>query len=90
MNYTYIIECSDGTLYTGWTNNLEKRIAVHNQGKGAKYTRTRLPVVLKYYEVYEQKEEAMRREYQIKHMSRREKIQLIQSKVKEIEKIKKI
>lgn len=81
MNYTYILECSDGTLYTGWTNNLEKRIATHNQGKGAKYTRTRLPVTLKYFEVFEKKEEAMRREYEIKQMNRREKVQLIQSSV---------
>ena len=50
MNYTYIVECKDGTLYTGWTNNLEKRIADHNSGKGAKYTRARKPVTLVYYE----------------------------------------
>lgn len=78
MNYTYILECSDGTLYTGWTNDLEKRVATHNQGKGAKYTRTRLPVILRYYEEFEHKEEAMRREYQIKQMNRKEKLKLIQ------------
>ena len=50
MNYTYIVECKDGTLYTGWTNNLEKRIADHNSGKGAKYTRARKPVTLVYYD----------------------------------------
>lgn len=86
MNYTYIVECSDGTLYTGWTNNLEQRITVHNQGKGAKYTRSRLPVTLKYYEVFEKKEEAMRREYQIKQMKRREKEQLIRSSMEKFEK----
>ena len=52
MNYTYIVECKDGTLYTGWTNNLEKRIADHNNGRGAKYTRARNPVTLVYYETF--------------------------------------
>ncbi len=46
MNYTYIVECGDGSLYTGWTNNLEKRIQAHKAGKGAKYTKSRLPVKL--------------------------------------------
>lgn len=78
MNYTYIVECKDGTLYTGWTNNLEKRIADHNSGKGAKYTRARKPVTLVYYETFEAKEEAMKREYAIKHMSRKEKEKLIE------------
>ncbi len=78
MNYTYILKCRDGTLYTGWTNNLEKRIAAHNSGKGAKYTRTRKPVRLVYYEIFEEKEEAMKREYAIKHMSRKEKEKLIE------------
>lgn len=77
MNYTYIVECKDGTLYTGWTNNIEKRIADHNDGKGAKYTRARRPVVLKYQEVFETKEEAMKREYAIKHLSRSKKEALI-------------
>lgn len=81
MNYTYIVECSDGTFYTGWTNDLQKRIAVHNQGKGAKYTRCRLPVVLRYYEEFEEKKEAMQREYQIKQMNRKEKLKLIQTKM---------
>ena len=48
MNYTYILRCGDGSLYTGWTNNLEKRLEEHNQGRGAKYTRAHLPVVLAY------------------------------------------
>lgn len=77
MNYTYIVKCSDGTLYTGWTNNLEKRIAAHNDGKGAKYTKTRRPVTLAYYEEFSTKEEAMRREWEIKHMTRREKMAVI-------------
>ncbi|WP_418223109.1 GIY-YIG nuclease family protein [Clostridium isatidis] len=77
MNYVYMLECSDGSLYTGWTNNLEKRIAAHNNGKAAKYTRVRLPVKLVYYEEYEDKIEAMKREYEIKQLSRKEKVKLI-------------
>ena len=61
-NYTYIVKCSDGTLYCGWTNDLEKRIAAHNAGTGAKYTKTRRPVELVYREAFETKEEAMSRE----------------------------
>lgn len=76
MNYTYILKCKDGSLYTGWTNNLDKRIADHNAGKGAKYTKSRRPVELVYHERYETKEEAMRREYEIKKMKRREKLEL--------------
>lgn len=77
MNYTYIVKCSDGTLYTGWTNNLDKRIACHNAGKGAKYTKSRIPVELVYFEEFNTKVEAMRREYEIKQMKREMKIQLI-------------
>ena len=71
------MECKDGTYYTGWTNNLDKRLKDHNDGKGAKYTKARLPVSLIYYEEYETKEEAMRREYAIKQMTRSEKSKLI-------------
>ena len=78
MNYTYIVECRDKSLYTGWTTDLEKRLLAHNQGKGAKYTRSRLPVILKYYESFETKEEAMRREYALKQLSHAEKLELIQ------------
>lgn len=77
MNYTYILKCSDGTLYTGWTNNIEKRVACHNAGKGAKYTKARLPVELVHHEIFETKEEAMKRECEIKKMSRKEKLWLI-------------
>lgn len=76
MNYTYIVRCSDGTLYTGWTNNIERRIRDHNVGKGAKYTKPRRPVTLVYLEVFETKEEAMKREYAIKRLSRDKKIEL--------------
>ena len=77
MNYTYILKCKDDTLYTGWTNNLEKRIQNHNAGKGAKYTKTRRPVEVVYYETPETKVEAMQREYAIKQLSRKEKLKLI-------------
>lgn len=77
MNYTYILRCSDGTLYTGWTNDLEKRLLTHNSGKGGKYTRARLPVELVYCEEHSSKEEAMRREWQIKQLTREEKLSLI-------------
>ncbi len=77
--FTYIVRCSDGTLYTGWTNDLEKRIACHNQKKGAKYTKSRTPVTLVYSEQFDTKEEAMRREYRIKQYSRKEKELLIQT-----------
>ena len=77
MSYTYILKCSDETLYTGWTNNLEKRINAHNAGKGAKYTKNRRPVELAYYEEFATKEEAMSREYAIKQLTRRKKEELI-------------
>ena len=77
MNYTYILKCKDETLYTGWTNDIEKRLEAHNAGKGAKYTRSRRPVKLVYLEQFETKEEAMRREYAIKQMSRSAKLGLV-------------
>ncbi|MBE5977254.1 GIY-YIG nuclease family protein [Lacrimispora xylanisolvens] len=78
MNYTYLVKCADNTLYCGWTNHLEKRMEAHNQGRGAKYTKTRRPVELVYYESYPTKEEAMRREVQIKKLSRKDKLFLIE------------
>ena len=77
MNYTYILECSDGTYYCGWTNDLEKRLDSHNDGKGGKYTRARLPVKLVYHEEFDTKEEAMSREWHIKQMTRAQKESLI-------------
>ena len=73
----YILLCSDGTLYTGWTNDIENRVKTHNAGKGAKYTKTRLPVKLLHVEYFETKEEAMSREFAIKQLSRAEKIHLV-------------
>ncbi len=77
MYYTYILECADGTYYTGYTDDIEKRERVHNSGKGAKYTRSRLPVKVVYTEEYETKSEAMKREAAIKALSREKKIRLI-------------
>ena len=79
MNYTYILWCKDGSLYTGWTNDLEKRISDHNAGKGAKYTKCRRPVELAYFESFQTKAEAMKREYAIKQLTREEKINIIRS-----------
>ena len=79
MPAAYILKCADNTLYTGWTTDLEKRLKAHNQGKGAKYTRSRRPVTLVYHEVFETKEEAMRREAAIKKLSRSQKERLIAS-----------
>ena len=79
MNYVYILRCNDDSLYTGWTNNLEKRIKAHSDGKVAKYTRARVPVELVYFEVFEDKIEAMKREYAIKQLKRKEKLELIKN-----------
>lgn len=77
MNYTYLLECSDGTLYCGWTNDLEKRVKAHNSGRGAKYTKPRRPVRLVWYETFETKEEAMSREVKVKQLSRKQKDELV-------------
>ncbi len=79
MVYTYILLCSDGTYYTGWTTNIYKRLATHNEGKGAKYTRARLPVSLAYVEEKANRSEAQKREARLKKLSRREKEELIGS-----------
>ena len=81
--FTYILECADGTLYTGYTTDVERRLATHNSGKASKYTRGRLPVKLVYLEECEDKETAMSREWHIKQLSRVEKLKLIEeNKVK--------
>ena len=77
-NYVYLLECGDGSFYCGWTNNLQNRIRMHQQGKGGKYTRSRLPVHLVYFEMYDTKEEAMSREWHLKQLARSEKLRLIQ------------
>ena len=80
MNYTYILKCGDGSLYTGWTNDIAARLEQHRSGKGAKYTKSRKPVKLVYFETFLTKQEAMRREWEIKQLSRVEKWKLIQAK----------
>lgn len=77
MPYVYMVACADGTLYTGWTTDLNQRIATHNAGQGAKYTRSRLPVELVYYETYPDSQTARQREYAIKQLSRQQKLALI-------------
>lgn len=77
MHYIYILKCSDGTYYTGYTNDLEKRINAHNRGEGAKYTRGRGPVECIYTEEFTDKSLAMKREYEIKGFSRKVKEELI-------------
>lgn len=79
MNYTYILLCADGTYYTGWTNDLEKRFEAHCAGKGAKYTKVHKPIKIAYYEIFDTPEEAMSREWHIKQLSKAEKKQLIDS-----------
>ncbi len=82
MNYTYILKCGDGSLYTGWTNDLERRIKCHNAGKGAKYTKSRLPVELAYYESFGTKKEAMQREWEIKTAFEEGQAEIIHVKIK--------
>ena len=79
MNFVYILKCSDNTLYTGWTNDLIKRLNAHNSGKGAKYTHSRTPVELIYFETYDSHIDAQKREFYIKkHLTRTQKIDLIE------------
>lgn len=75
-----MVRCKDNSLYVGWTNNLEKRMKAHNEGKGAKYTKPRLPVELVYFEEFGTKQEAMSREYHLKKLSHKEKEMLVENK----------
>lgn len=77
-NYIYIVRCADGSLYTGWTTDVEKRVTAHNAGAGAKYTKARRPVELVYYEKLETKNDALKREAAIKKLTRLEKLKLIE------------
>lgn len=77
MYFAYIIRCADGTLYTGYTDDIARREAIHNSGRGAKYTRSRLPVKMVYHESFATRSEAMKREYAIKRLSREQKLKLI-------------
>lgn len=76
-NYTYLLRCSDGSLYCGWTNDLVKRLAAHNAGTGGRYTRSRRPVELAWYTVSETKQQAMRLEARIKQLRRSQKESLV-------------
>ena len=78
-HYTYILKCADGTLYCGYTPELFKRLKTHNNGKGAKYTKSRLPVTLVYSEEFDNKSEALKRECEIKKMTRSQKLLLIEN-----------
>ncbi|MEG1547860.1 MAG: GIY-YIG nuclease family protein [Clostridia bacterium] len=78
--YSYILRCADGSLYSGYTANIKKRLATHNSGKGAKYTRAHLPVELAFIEEFEDKSAAMRREYEYKKLSHAQKLILIDEK----------
>ncbi len=73
MPYTYMLKCSDDTFYTGWTTDLENRVKTHNSGKGSRYTRARLPVLLVYWEYYGTRSEAQKREYKLRQLNRKEK-----------------
>jgi putative endonuclease len=76
----YVVECRGGELYCGYSNDVEKRVVTHNKSFGSKYTRTRLPVKLVYTECFDSKSEAMKREYQIKQLTRQQKLKLIREK----------
>ncbi|MEG0829354.1 MAG: GIY-YIG nuclease family protein [Anaerovoracaceae bacterium] len=84
QNCVYILRCNDNSLYTGWTNNIEDRVKVHNLGLGAKYTRGRCPVTLVYLEILPDKPSALRREIAIKKLTRANKIKLIASDCNEL------
>lgn len=77
MPYTYILRCADGTLYAGWTNDLERRLRAHRQGKASRYTRARLPVSLVYEREYTTATEARKQEAAIRRLARRQKLELI-------------
>ena len=79
MNYVYLLRCSDNTLYCGWTTDLTARLSAHNSGRGAKYTRSRRPVELVYWEEYEDRRQALSREWHLKRLSRAEKLTLVET-----------
>ncbi|AOY76151.1 GIY-YIG nuclease family protein [Clostridium formicaceticum] len=79
MPYTYILQCVDETFYIGWTTDLHNRLKVHNEGKGARYTRGRLPVKLVYWELHSNRSDAQKREVDLRRLKRREKEDLVKS-----------
>lgn len=80
MYYVYILECNDGTLYTGYTTDVKRRVMEHNEGKASKYTRSRLPVRCIHIEEYQDKSEALKRELQIKKLTRSKKLDIISTR----------
>lgn len=80
QNYTYMLRCRDGSFYIGWTNELDARVAAHNAGRGGKYTRSRRPVELVYFECFPTKREAMSREWHLKRLSHAQKAELLEEK----------
>jgi putative endonuclease len=80
--FIYLLRCADGTIYTGWTYDVEQRVQIHQQGRGARYTRTHLPVELAYHERLPSRQAAMKREIEIKKWSRARKLALVESKKK--------
>lgn len=85
IHSVYFLKCADDTIYCGYTNNLPQRVKTHNAGKGAKYTHSRLPVVLVYFENYEDKSAALKREYQLKKIPRKTKLEMIDNFKGELE-----
>lgn len=77
-HFFYVLRCKDDSLYAGYTNNLEKRINLHNEGKGAKYTRGRGPIELVYYEIFPTKTEAMQAEYRFKQLHKKAKVKYVE------------
>jgi putative endonuclease len=82
-HYVYVLECADGTLYTGYTTDPERRVREHDAGEGAKYTRGRTPVELRHLERFESRSAAMSREYELKRLSRAEKVRLVEGGTEE-------
>ena len=80
--YCYILECSDGSYYTGWTTDPERRLRIHNAGRGARYTRSRRPVKLVYVEAHQDRSRAQIRENEIKKYTRSRKLEMIQELLK--------
>ncbi|MCQ6281853.1 GIY-YIG nuclease family protein [Bacillus sp. EB600] len=83
QHFFYVLTCKDGSFYGGYTNNLERRIKLHNEGKGAKYTRGRGPVTLTYYQGFSSKSEALKAEYHFKQFTRKQKIEFLKEEMGE-------
>ena len=83
MHHVYVLSCADGTFYTGYTTDVQRRVAEHNAGEGAKYTRGRTPVEVVHTESFETRSAALSREYEIKQLSRDEKEHLVESRAAE-------